>query len=150
MIEYVYDDEETERLTNWAKAMLGQGHRLRPDAKVIAKEVNGEIRGVVVFDTFSDNDCLMTVIGTPGTPWLTREFIIRAMAYPFLQLGFPRISCLVSKNNKASLRFVKHFGCWKLEGVLRKGGRDGEDLLLYGMLNEDCRWITLPMRSMAV
>jgi hypothetical protein len=148
VIEYVYDEDE--RLVSWAAAMLGRGHRLRGDAKAIGMEVNGILRGVAVFDTFSHNDCLMTVVSDSGKRWVTREFIARALAYPFIQLGFPRITCLVSRNNHESLRFIHRFGGWQLEGTLREAGFDGEDILLYGMLARDCRWVTIPPAAMAV
>lgn len=148
MIEYVYGQDE--RLVGWASEILGQAHRFRPDAKAIGIEVDGALRGVVVFDTFSPIDCLVTVVSNSKRNWLTRAFIRRVMAYPFVQCGFPRITCLVSRSNKPSLRFTRRFGGWQLEGVLRKAGTDGEDMLLFGMLREDCVWLPLPEPAMAV
>jgi hypothetical protein len=148
VIEYIYDQDE--RLVAWATEILGHGHRFRNDAKAIAMEKDGKIRGVVVFDTFGVNDCLMTVVSDSSKHWMTREFIIRVMAYPFVQLMFPRITCLISRNNKASIRFTNRFGGWKLEGVMREAGLDREDLLLYGMLARDCRWVSMPVRPIAV
>ena len=148
MIEYIYDEDE--RLVSWAAAMLGRGHRLRDDAKAIGVQYDGELRGAIVFDTFSHNDCLMTVVSDSSRRWVTRELMIRVMAYPFIQLEFPRISCLVSVNNKESRRLTHRFGGWKLEGVLREAGVDGEDLLLFGMLKRDCPHLPLLQVPIAV
>lgn len=85
----VYGDEE--RLLPWAQERL---HHIcfRPDAKAIGVELGGVIRAVTVYDTFSTNDCLVHVASDQSRRWVSREYCVRAMAYPFLQCGLRRIS----------------------------------------------------------
>jgi hypothetical protein len=148
VIEYVYNQDE--RIVKWAEALLGNGHRMRDDAKAIAMEVDGELRGAVLFDTFGVNDCLVTVVSNGKRRWLTKAFIVRAMAFPFIQCNFTRITCLVARKNTLSRHFIRRFGGWKLEGIMRRAGPGGDDLLLYGMLREECLWLPLPEPPLAV
>lgn len=141
MIAYLYDEDE--ELIPWAQDRISHV-RFRPDAKAIGIEFDGRLRGVTVFDTFSVNDCLVSVASDGGWAWFTREFAVRTMAYPFHQCQLSRITCLISELNQPSLRFTRRFGGWVHEGTLRKAGPDGEHLLLFGMLREDCRWLKTP------
>lgn len=134
---YLYGHDE--RLIAWAQSRLQC--EFRSDAKAIGLERNGDIAGAVVFDTFSPGDCLVHLVSDGSRRWLTREFITRSMAYPFLQIGQPRISCIISSGNTDSLRFTRHFG-WTQEGVLREAGAEGEDLILFGMLRRECRFLS--------
>lgn len=137
MIEYAYDRDD---LIPWAEERCPDRPRFRSDAHAIAIERDEEIAAVCVFDTFSENDCLVALASDGSRRWMTREFAVRCMAYPFIQLGLARISCLVSASNYASLRYTQHFG-WKREGIMREAGLHGEDLILFGMLSRECRWL---------
>lgn len=149
MIEYVYGEEA--ELVPWAEAHTGPQHRFRPDAKAIGIRIKGALRAVAVYDNFSINDCLFGIASDGSRRWVTREFCHRVMAYPFIQCGFPRITCIVSRNNRPSLQLVRRFGGWQLEGVMREAGLAGEGLMIYGMLRRDCLWLPpLPAAAEAV
>ena len=120
--------------------------RFRSDATAIGHAINGRLVGVVIYDTFTTGDCLFHTASDGAGRWVTKEFIIRAMAYPFHQLRQRRLTALVSEHNAASLRFTRHFG-WKQEGVLREAGARGEDVILFGMLLSECRWIAPPIAA---
>lgn len=80
-------------------------------------------------------------VASDGTGrWFNRTFLRAAFAYPFIQMKYTRVSGLVRVDNYAAQRFDEHLG-FKREGLLRKGDDDGTDLILYGMLKEECRWI---------
>lgn len=92
----------------------------------------------VIYNHNSDAAICMHV-GAVGKQWLNREFIFACFDYPFNQLGKQRVTGLVPKKNKAARRFDEHLG-FKLEGCMRQG-LIGDDLLVYGMLRGECRWI---------
>jgi RimJ/RimL family protein N-acetyltransferase len=79
---------------------------------------------------------------------VTRAFITFVFAYPFLQLGLPRVNCVISERNTDSLRFTRHFG-WSEEGRVREAGDDGEDLIFFGMLRRECRYLP-PFAALAM
>lgn len=134
---FIYEDQP--RLAAWLEGMI-PGVKLRDDAKCIGHERGGRLVSVVGFDTFAQNDCMVTLASDGSRRWMTRDFAAVSLAFPFLQCGFSRISSLVSEHNTAAMRYDLKFG-WRLEGRLRKAGAMGEDLFLLGMLREECRWI---------
>lgn len=136
-VSYRYDG--AEQMVRWAEERI-EGCRFRDDAKAIGMERDGALVAVVVFDTFSPSSCFVS-LAAAERHWFTREFAIRAMAYPFVQCRFARINCLISSRNRMSLTFTRQFG-WRQEGVLREAGADGEDVLVFGMLRRECRYLS--------
>ena len=108
----------------------------------IGLEENGELSAGVVFNMFQGHSIWMHVAAEPGKRWLNRDFLFRCFAYPFIQLNCHRVTGLVRIDNLAAQKFDEHLG-FKKEGIIRKGADDGTDLILYGMLKEECRWLEL-------
>jgi RimJ/RimL family protein N-acetyltransferase len=46
----------------------------------------------------------------------------------------------IGRKNKAMRKLAEYLG-FELEGVLRKGMSPTEDLVIYGQLAKNCRWI---------
>ena len=84
----------------------------------------------------------MHVVAVPGKRWMTKDFLWRCFAYPFIQLQCNRITGLVRVDNLAAQKFDEHLGFVK-EGLLRKAAKDGTDYIVYGMLREECRWLEI-------
>lgn len=131
---------EPEAMIAWALERIAGVHAFRSDAVAIGLERDGALCAVTVYDAFSPTNCFISIASDQSPAWMTREYIRHVFAYPFIQCGFPRVSCAISEHNAASLRFTNHFG-WKCEGVMRCGGSEGEDIMLFGMLRHECRWI---------
>ena len=140
MRELVYGGESVH--VPWAEKVIG--HRLRPEAKSIAVVDGSRIRAVFAFDGFSQRGCMIH-IATDGTAtWPGRDFdnlLTRIFAYPFRQCGYARLTALVAASNTRSVQLVTRRG-GVLEGSMRKAAVDGGDLLVFGMLREECRWVT--------
>jgi hypothetical protein len=143
--QYLYPDGDalTDVLA-WATSRMqvfdpGFGG-FRPEARAIAHAAGSTLRGAAVYELFSAVDCMVHVVSDGSTRWVTREFCVRAMAFPFIQLRQRRITCMVSEMNQPSLAFTRGFG-WTEEGRMRKAGPQGEDVVLFGMLAEECRWL---------
>ncbi|QND60391.1 hypothetical protein [Mesorhizobium huakuii] len=115
--EFIYGQDE--RVIAWATSKIANC-RFREDAKAIGAEVAGELVGAFVFDLFSANSCFASIASDGTKRWMTREFVVRGMAYPFIQCGFNRISTMISEHNHDSIRFCEHFG-GALEGPLARG-----------------------------
>ncbi len=99
---------------------------------------NGKLVGGVVYNHFSGKNICMHVAGI-GKSWLTPEFLHAAFDYPFGQLKLARVTGLVPKKNKAARTFDEHLG-FRLEGCMRHA-LPHDDLLMYGMLERECRFI---------
>ena len=136
-----FDTSRRPKYREWAAKKIGIDN-FRPDAVTITALKDGNIAAVTVFDTFSGNDCQVHVASDGSRTWLSRQYLHLAFAYPFLQLKLRRVTSLVSEKNAASLNFCQQSG-FTQEGRLRKAAERGEDLILLGMLREECRWIGL-------
>lgn len=130
---------EEERLLPWAAERIGIPC-FRRDAYCIGVERKGVLAAVVVFDTFSDVECYMHVASDGEGKWLSRGALAAFFSYPFVQLGFERVTGLVPASNAAALNFDKHIG-FVQEGYHPKAGPGGDDLVSLGMLRENCRFI---------
>ena len=135
MRQIVYD--QPARLIAWAEQQIPHC-RFRPDAKAIGLVCDEKVRAAAVYDTFTTTSCFMHLASDGSKTWASREFLIRIFAYPFIQLGYGRVSGAVSELNAASMNIVERFG-GVLEGIQRRAGPMGEDLLLFGMLRQECR-----------
>lgn len=129
---------QDERLLNWASSRVG-GIQFRPDATAIGWEREGEIRAVVVFDSFSAADCNMHIASDGTKRWMSKELLFAAFAYPFVQCGLRRVTGLVPAKNHAALSFDLHIG-FKLEGQCRNALPD-DDIIILGMTRGSCRFI---------
>jgi RimJ/RimL family protein N-acetyltransferase len=103
---------------------------------------NGVLIAGVVFNLYNGPSVCIHVAAEPGKRWMTRDFLFRTFAYPFIQLKCNRITGLVRVDNLEAQKFDEHLG-FKKEGLLRKAATDGTDMILYGMLREECRWLEI-------
>ena len=136
---YIYDPARRREILAWMEERI-EGQQFHTDAKCIGVEQDGELIAAVGYDRFSPHSCCVHVAADKSKPWLTREFLKRAFYFPFEQLGFRRITALVSEYNEDSLHFVTRIG-WVQEGVIREEGPNGEDLLVFGMLRRECPYV---------
>jgi RimJ/RimL family protein N-acetyltransferase len=131
---------EDQRVINWVESQIGEKY---PEGTVgIGLEQDGELIAGVVFDYYTGPSISMHVAAVPGKRWMTKDFLWRCFAYPFLQLQCNRITGLVRVDNLAAQKFDEHLG-FKREGLLRKAAEDGTDYIVYGMLREECRWLEI-------
>lgn len=127
-----------EILAEWAARKMDL-HRLWKEYTCIAQMDGVNILAVVVYTDFSFPNICMHIAGV-GKKWLTRQFLYKAFWYPFEYLKCTRVTGIVSSKNREAQVFDEHIGFIK-EGLLRKAGSENEDLIIYGMLKEECRFL---------
>ena len=142
---------------------------LAGQAEVIARWVEARVPGYRSFDTpagfgvlregrlaagvvFHNYDAragdIEVAIAAESPRWASREVFYTAFAYPFLQLGCRRVTARVPVANMRARRLVEGAG-FVLEGLVRSAAPDGGDVLIYGMLKEECRWVSPQPRPRA-
>ena len=104
----------------------------------------GQIVAGVVYQNFIKT-CIDVHIAAVGRRWATREFLGECCRYPFEQLGCRRMTGLVPGKNARGADFDEKFG-FKWEGRIRHILPDGDDIIMYGMLREECRWLTVGVK----
>ena len=65
------------------------------------------------------------------------DVIRKILQYPFGELKVPRITGEVAAGNERAIRTAEKLG-FKIEGTKRKAGRDGSDMIVLGLLPEEC------------
>lgn len=128
------------RVISWVAPRIGHSVEALVPGIGIGLEKNGELVAGVVYHniTATNVDAHMASVG--GRHWANKELLLTAFAYPFLQLGVRRMTGFVRADNADARRLDEHLG-FVQEGVLRRAGGDGCDIIVYGMLREECRWI---------
>ena len=103
-------------------------------------EVDARLAAVIVYNNYQKHtDVCMHVWAAPGSGWASRSMLKHLFGYPFLQLGTRRVTGIVRASDDTVRVFNERLG-FKREGLLRQGHESGDDLLLTGMLREECRW----------
>lgn len=129
---------EPERVMHWVAA------RTDEDAyhlyTAIGLEHDGELVAGVVYTNKAGANILMHVASDGSRHWMTPAYLAACFRYPFIQEGCQRITGLVRADNLEAQRFDEHLG-FKREGQLRAACTDGTDLIVYGMLKSECRFI---------
>lgn len=107
--------------------------------EAIGLERDAELVAAVIFNLWSGADIAMHIAAVPGRRWMTREFLRAAFRYPFVQLECQRVTGYVPASNADALRFDRHLGFVE-EGRMREALDNGEDVIVLGMLERECRW----------
>jgi len=100
---------------------------------------SGRIRAACAYDDETAHSADIYCAIAPGAR-LTKRFIFTAFQAPFDIWGKTRLCVRISAGNIRSRRFAEHLG-FRYEGTERGAGIDGENLLIYGMLKQECRFI---------
>lgn len=107
------------------------------DSFSIGYVVDDKIKAGCVFNWFTGTNVQMHVAGTGM--WAKKEFINTCFRFAFNKLGVLRVTGLVPVSNEKAIKLNEHLG-FKVEGTLRMS--DGyDDLLIMGMLKEECRYL---------
>ena len=134
----IYGQDELVR--NWVAERVHEDQFSNEVA--IGLEEDGHLIAGVVYNMYTGPSISMHVAAAPGRRWMTRDFLWRAFAYPFLQLKCQRVTGFVREDNLDAQRFDEHLGFVR-EGLLRQACEDGQNMIVYGMLREECRWLEI-------
>lgn len=131
--------DDPDRLIAWAGEQLAIG--FFSDARAIGWGTADDIRAVAIYERWTGTDCVVHLVSDQRPGWLSRQFIASGFAYPFIVCGLRRITGLVPADNHRALKLNRHFG-YRIEGQLRSASENGGDLIIMGMLREECPFIS--------
>ena len=100
---------------------------------------DGELIAGWVYSNYQGHDVEITVAATDPR-WLSRARLYMLFMYPFRQLKVRRITASIAKRNKRARKVCEGLG-FKHEGTLRKGYNGRQDRIVYGMLENECRFL---------
>jgi len=98
--------------------------------------------GAVIFDNYRPQlKSIFVSIVLIDKIVLTRTLIYSLFDYPFNTLNVNRVQAMINVNNTPSIRLCQKLGFLR-EGILREASEHGEDILLFGMLKRECKWLS--------
>lgn len=100
---------------------------------------DGRIVCGVVFNNRMNHDVHIHLASERGG--FSRRFLRAIADYAYNQLGVRRMTVCIRASNQASVSVTKRVG-FVFEGCQRAAYPNGEDKLLFGMLREECPWLT--------
>lgn len=104
-------------------------------AQFLGRWEGERLLGVVAVWHYGSGNAEVGWAGDRG--WLSRGFLRLVFAYLWQQLGCRRITGRIHEDNEAALAASQRLG-FVLEGRMRKAAPDGRDVLVYGLLREEC------------
>jgi RimJ/RimL family protein N-acetyltransferase len=110
-------------------------------ASCLIHEKDGEIIACVVYNNWKPLDSAeISVAAAHGERWLTRPFLYNVFYNPFVEWQMRRVWSCIDADNQQSIRLCAHLG-FSQEGRIRQGAGPKTDILLYGMLKDECRFL---------
>lgn len=126
-----------EQLAEWARQKIGL-ESFGPWYAALGLIDEERIWAAVIYTDYSRYNICMHV-AAEGRQWMTKAFLFAVFDYPFIQLQCDRVTAFVASKNARSRHFCERIG-FKEEGRLREA-HAGDDLIAFGMLKRECRWI---------
>lgn len=126
-----------EQLAEWARVKIGL-ESFGTGYQAIGLADADRIWAAVIYTEYSRYNVCMHV-ASEGKQWMTKAFLFAVFDYPFNQLSCDRVTAFVASRNARSRHFCERIG-FTQEGRLREA-HAGDDLIAYGMLKRECRWI---------
>jgi RimJ/RimL family protein N-acetyltransferase len=134
---------QDERVAQWVAARMPIFEfGSTPYTAIGLADSSGSLLAGCVYQNYTKTDIHMHLAALPGKRWLCRAFLGEGFRYPFEQLNCRRVTGLVPGRNEVAQQFDEHLG-FTLEGWVRHILPNGDDLLIYGMLREECRWLNV-------
>lgn len=106
------------------------------------------LKAAVVYNHFVWPDILMHIGVRERALWARPEMLYHFFGYPFLQLRCKRVTGLVAAHREACVEMCKSVG-FTQEGLMRRADPTGQDVIVFGMLKEECRWLDYKERKAA-
>lgn len=99
----------------------------------------GELAGIVGFDYHRHCDITGYMRGVRRV-WASEKLFEIAFSFVYNHLKVKRITAGIRSNNTASIHLCGRLG-FRKEGLLRNYFSDGDDLLLMGLLRNECKYL---------
>lgn len=121
-------------LRDWIESKIGT--QLPSGSQFLGRTRDGELVAVVAFANYTGDDVEIYTAAMPAG--LSRQLLSAVFTYIWKQLGCTRCSSRVRVDNAQAIVLNERIG-FRKEGLMRRAC-DGVDVLIMGMLKEECRY----------
>lgn len=135
--------QNRDRLIAWAEPIMGvDPGRMPPETLALGViDDNEAIRAVICFNAFYSTHASAHIASDGSRNWSTRHIWRVIFAFAFDHLALTRINLVIPQANISAVTFALKLG-FQIEGVARYGANDGTNGILFGMLAQECRWLS--------
>jgi len=136
------------------KALEWAAHELRTPAVVFHPNVsfvvmdNSELLAVIVCHEYRESDdgnSLDVSVVARRRGWATRRILKQLFEYGFDTCKCVRVGLQIAETNKNAIDIATRLG-FRQEARLRKAQDGKRDKLVFGMLRDECHWLSKPKR----
>lgn len=131
--------DEQAILLRWAADRLGLEDMPADSQAMGVLAPDHAIMAVGVLNNFHDEGAWIHIAADHRAPWADRRILAQLFYVPFVHLGLHRVTGRVPAWNHKAISLNLRLG-FQLEGREREGFK-GKDMLVFGMLARECRWI---------
>jgi RimJ/RimL family protein N-acetyltransferase len=142
----VFDKDEKTRLAEYLSDMYGEQLLIDPaTTEMIIGYSGSELVFVAGFHNYRASKDKRPLDIELALAILNKRKITKACAkavcrYPFITLKVPRMTATISATNENSMLLAERHG-WVKEGVKRKAGPNGDDIVIWGLLRDECKFL---------
>lgn len=130
---------------DWVAEQLGLPIGCFDPCAAVGVTLHGQLVAGVVFSNyrpFPEGAIIDASIAATAPRWATRSVLRDFFSYPFCQMKATRLQVACRKSNKHARQFVLRLG-FRMEGVARRMWDGKHDAVVYSMMPEECRWLTI-------
>jgi len=132
--------DEQATLLRWAGERTGVADWPADSEALGVLDHENAILAVGVLNHFHDQGAWIHIAADRGSiAWATRATLASMFYVPFVHYGLRRVTGRVAASNRRAMMLNLRLG-FVIEGREREA-LDGEDVLIFGMLARECRWI---------
>lgn len=130
-----------KHVSEWASQIIfGCKDGWDEKARAISVVKDEKIIAAVIYTNWQPDVSMEMSIASVDKSWATRDNLRAFFKYPFIDLSVKRVQAQCSASAGGTMAFLKRLG-FKPEGYHRCAGHDGGDIVSFGMLKNECKWI---------
>lgn len=99
----------------------------------------GKLIGGAYFYNHREGQDIYAAVALEDGAFMTPDVVSKILAFPFGQLKLPRVSVDIDESNTHAIQQAERLG-FELEGIKRRAGANGGDVLMFGLLRDNCKF----------
>lgn len=128
---------QTLRVAKWCESRIEHFSGWGTNPEAVGYEVDGVLKGGAVYTNYTPTNVFGSIVLEAP---LTKRYLHTIFAVPFIQWNLPHLSAAVEASNTRSVNLCTRWG-FQIEGTLREAASDGGDVIMFGMLKRECKWL---------
>jgi RimJ/RimL family protein N-acetyltransferase len=122
--------------------MFGEPDAFGETSKATGIVKDGELIAGIIYNNYQPKISIEMSIFSLDKRWCSRHNLKYLFKYPFIDLRVKRVTTLCSATEGDIIMFNERLG-FKKEGLHREAWHSGGDAISWGMLKNECKWLSV-------